>query len=104
MVARRAGTGDDAAMPEALLTCVADDRLHADQSWPLMGADELTVGLLSEGVCPICRTVPLDKAERFDRGAPAQHLSCSCCKSAWRLTGDEYECLPGARTEFDQPV
>jgi hypothetical protein len=66
----------------------------------MLGADDETVALLGEGLCPICPDEALD--------APGASSAddvvgvCGCCGSRWRLRADEYECLPGPKAELEE--
>jgi hypothetical protein len=82
------------------LRCSNPHRSIRRDGWPMLGADEETVALLGEGLCPVCPDEALDAG-----GArPTDDVVgvCDCCGSRWRLRVEEYECLPGPKAELQE--
>jgi hypothetical protein len=82
------------------LRCSNPHRSIRPDGWPMLGADDETVALLGEGLCPICPDEVLDAPEASS--ADDVVGVCGCCGSSWRRRVDEYECLPGPKAELRQ--
>ncbi|MGZ4691793.1 MAG: hypothetical protein ACXWAY_19395 [Acidimicrobiia bacterium] len=54
------------------------------------------VSSVAAGVCPVCPGESLDVRADDSRDAWAW---CGCCRSAWRLEGEGFACLPGQLVE-----
>jgi hypothetical protein len=82
------------------LRCSNPHRSISRDGWPMLGADDETVALLGEGLCPICPDEALDAggARPIDDVVGV----CGCCGSRWRLRVEEYECLPGPKAELHE--
>jgi hypothetical protein len=90
--------GEDDMTP--YLRCSNPHRSIRPDGWPMLGADDETVALLGEGLCPICPDEVLDAPAAW----PTEDVAgvCGCCGSSWRRRVDEYECLPGPKAELRQ--
>jgi hypothetical protein len=83
---------EDATVLSARVRC---ERGHGAAGWPLLGGDKDAVGALVRGRCPICPDEPLDTGDDAARVTAGTRL---CCGSGWRLTNDDLDWLPGARS------